>query len=89
MILLARHGETEDNVPPQRVQGWRDVPLNERKLRQIVRFSVLPYVRELLTMQFGKPDTQLLAQIEELLLQCLSPKVPNTTGDAIDGERQD
>lgn len=30
MILLARHGETDDNVPPQRVQGWIDVSLNER-----------------------------------------------------------
>ena len=30
MILLARHGETDDNVPPQRVQGWIDVPLNEQ-----------------------------------------------------------
>ncbi len=30
MILLARHGETDDNVPPQRVQGWIDKPLNER-----------------------------------------------------------
>ena len=30
MILLARHGETDDNVPPARVQGWIDSPLNER-----------------------------------------------------------
>ena len=30
MILLARHGETDDNVPPQRVQGWIDSPLNAR-----------------------------------------------------------
>ena len=30
MILLARHGEKDDNVPPQRVQGWIDSPLNER-----------------------------------------------------------
>ena len=30
MILLARHGETDDNVPPPRVQGWIDTPLNDR-----------------------------------------------------------
>ena len=30
MILLARHGETDDNVAPQRVQGWIDTPLNAR-----------------------------------------------------------
>jgi broad specificity phosphatase PhoE len=29
MILLARHGETDDNVPPLRVQGWIDTPLND------------------------------------------------------------
>jgi broad specificity phosphatase PhoE len=30
VILLARHGETDDNVPPLRFQGQRDTPLNER-----------------------------------------------------------
>jgi broad specificity phosphatase PhoE len=30
VILLARHGETDDNVPPYRFQGQRDTPLNER-----------------------------------------------------------
>jgi probable phosphoglycerate mutase len=34
LILLARHGETDDNVPPQRIQGWRDVPLNDRGREQ-------------------------------------------------------
>jgi broad specificity phosphatase PhoE len=34
LILLARHGETDDNVPPVRVQGWRDVPLNGRGREQ-------------------------------------------------------
>jgi probable phosphoglycerate mutase len=34
LILLARHGETDDNVPPARVQGWRDVPLNDRGREQ-------------------------------------------------------
>ena len=29
MILLARHGETDYNLPPARVQGARDVPLND------------------------------------------------------------
>ena len=30
MILVARHGETDANVPPQRVQGRIDSPLNDR-----------------------------------------------------------
>lgn len=28
MILLARHGETDDNREPIRIQGFRDTPLN-------------------------------------------------------------
>ncbi len=28
-VLLARHGETNDNLPPLRFQGWRDTPLND------------------------------------------------------------
>lgn len=34
MILLARHGETDHNIPPQRVQGWVDIELNERGREQ-------------------------------------------------------
>jgi len=30
VILLARHGETDDNAEPARFQGWRDPPLNLR-----------------------------------------------------------
>jgi probable phosphoglycerate mutase len=33
-VLLARHGETDDNRPPLRFQGWRDTPLNETGCRQ-------------------------------------------------------
>ena len=28
-ILLARHGETNDNLEPLRFQGWTDTPLND------------------------------------------------------------
>ena len=34
MILLARHGETDDNAPPRRVQGRLDPALNERGVEQ-------------------------------------------------------
>jgi probable phosphoglycerate mutase len=30
LILLARHGQTDHNVPPARVMGRLDMPLNER-----------------------------------------------------------
>ncbi len=33
-VLLARHGETDDNRPPLRFQGWRDTPLNDTGIRQ-------------------------------------------------------
>ena len=39
MILLARHGETVDNVEPQRFQGSRDTPLNDRGRRQAARLA--------------------------------------------------
>ena len=41
MILLARHGETDDNVPPQRVQGWIDSPLNDRGRAQARELAAL------------------------------------------------
>jgi broad specificity phosphatase PhoE len=33
-ISLARHGETDDNIPPLRFQGFRDTPLNDTGRRQ-------------------------------------------------------
>jgi broad specificity phosphatase PhoE len=33
-ILLARHGETDDNLPPLRFQGFLDTPLNDTGRRQ-------------------------------------------------------
>jgi broad specificity phosphatase PhoE len=33
-VLLARHGETDDNREPLRFQGWRDTPLNKTGRRQ-------------------------------------------------------
>jgi broad specificity phosphatase PhoE len=33
-LLLARHGQTDDNLEPIRVQGFSDTPLNEVGVRQ-------------------------------------------------------
>jgi 5-methylcytosine-specific restriction endonuclease McrBC GTP-binding regulatory subunit McrB len=65
LFMLQRTGRDDEASPNL------DVPLHERKLRQIVRFSVLPYVRELLTMQSGRADEELLRRISEVLLQCV------------------
>jgi broad specificity phosphatase PhoE len=46
LILLARHGETDYNVPPARVQGWRDVPLNERGREQARALAVAAAAEE-------------------------------------------
>jgi broad specificity phosphatase PhoE len=39
VIVLARHGETADNAPPQRFMGWRDTPLNDRGREQAHRLA--------------------------------------------------
>jgi broad specificity phosphatase PhoE len=38
-ILLARHGETNDNLPPLRFQGFRDTPLNATGRRQAAELA--------------------------------------------------
>ena len=39
MILLARHGETDDNIEPIRIQGRRDTPLNDRGRAQAAELA--------------------------------------------------
>jgi len=39
VILLARHGETNDNREPIRIQGRRDTPLNETGRRQAAELA--------------------------------------------------
>lgn len=65
LFMLQRRGEDDVTSP------MLDIPLSEKRLRQIVRFSVVPYVRELLTMQFGQVDTDLIRRIEISLLECV------------------
>lgn len=38
-VLLARHGQTDDNVEPLRFQGWRDTPLNATGRRQAAELA--------------------------------------------------
>ena len=69
LFMLQRAAEDDEASPKL------DIPLSEKQLRQIVRFSVLPYLRELLTMQFGKADAELLQKISDLLLHCVDGQV--------------
>jgi hypothetical protein len=50
----------------------QDVPLTERHLKRIVRFSVLPYVKELFVTQFGQVDDGAMLAIEQQLFGCLA-----------------
>ena len=54
-----------------------DLPLTARRLRQVVLFSVLPYVRELLVSRTGQTDDGLLRQVECALLACLDDPQPS------------
>jgi broad specificity phosphatase PhoE len=38
-LLLARHGETDDNLAPIRVQGFSDTPLNDTGRRQAAELA--------------------------------------------------
>jgi broad specificity phosphatase PhoE len=38
-VLLARHGQTDDNREPLRFQGWRDTPLNATGRRQAAELA--------------------------------------------------
>jgi probable phosphoglycerate mutase len=68
LILLARHGETDYNVPPARVQGWRDVPLNERgraQARELARAARAEGVRAVWSSQLSRArDTAAIVAAE-------------------------
>src|ERR1700748_3549607 len=38
-VVLARHGETNDNLDPLRFQGFRDTPLNDKGRRQAAELA--------------------------------------------------
>lgn len=50
MILLARHGETDHNVAPPRVQGSIDIPLNDRGREQAAELAAAVRDRDVATL---------------------------------------
>ena len=82
LFMLQRTAEDDDASPDL------DKPLNAKRLRQVVRFSVLPYVRELLTMQFGQADNVLLQQIASTLLACIDGETMPGSADGHDADSE-
>ena len=80
LFMLQRAAE-DDEVSPK-----LDKPLSEKHLRQIVRFSVIPYVRELLTMQFGQVDAELVRNISSILLHCVNSQEAASSPEPIDDQ---
>jgi len=66
-LFMVQESDTDDetSVP-------EDIPLTEKHLRRTVQFSVIPYVRELFTTQFGQVDEGLIGLIHNTLLSCLN-----------------
>lgn len=52
-ILLARHGETDDNRDPPRFQGFTDTPLNDTGRRQAARLAELLAEAEIIARDSG------------------------------------
>ena len=52
--------------------GPQDIPLTEKHLRLIIKFSVVPYLTELLSAQFGQSDEDLVELVRGKLLFCLN-----------------
>jgi hypothetical protein len=65
-LFMGQESDTDDETAqPQ------DIPLTKNHLRRIVRFSVLPYLRELFATQFGQVDEEVMSSIRDILLKCL------------------
>jgi 5-methylcytosine-specific restriction enzyme B len=58
-----------------------DRPLRRELLERIVRFSVLPYLKELFLMQFGRVDQTKIALIEGILLSVVTANDAASSGD--------
>jgi 5-methylcytosine-specific restriction endonuclease McrBC GTP-binding regulatory subunit McrB len=65
-LFMVQESDTDDETAmPQ------DIPLTEKHLRRIVQFSVVPYVRELFTTQFGQVDDEIIRLLCANLLGCV------------------
>jgi 5-methylcytosine-specific restriction endonuclease McrBC GTP-binding regulatory subunit McrB len=64
-LFMGQQRESEDDSP-------HDLPLTEKQLKRIVRFSVIPYLQELFVSQLGQVDHELCDFVQGALLHCLA-----------------
>jgi hypothetical protein len=69
-LFMLQGSSADDSVLPE------DVPLTEKHLQRIVKFSVLPYVRELLTTQLGQANDEVVTKIGNILLAGVTTPIP-------------
>lgn len=69
-------------TPGSEMAQPEDRPLRRELLERIVRFSVLPYLKELFLMQFGQIDKTKLALIESILLSSVQAPAAAEQDDA-------
>ena len=66
LFMTQQSGAGDEALGPQ------DIPLTEKHLRLIIKFSVVPYLTELLSAQFGQSDEDLVELVRGKLLFCLN-----------------
>jgi broad specificity phosphatase PhoE len=94
-ILLARHGETDDNREPIRVQGFTDTPLNDTGRRQArglaERIAALPparAVRSLWTSDLSRArETAEIVGARIGLVPTLDPRLREASRGRWEGHR--
>jgi MoxR-like ATPase len=64
-LFMAQQRESEDDLP-------HDLPLTEKQLKRIVKFSIIPYLQELLVSQLGQVDHELCDFVQGTLFHCLA-----------------
>ena len=93
MILLARHGETDYNLPPARVQGRRDIPLNDRgraQARELARAAADEDVRIVWSSNLSRARETAAIVAEELGLEVrVDARLAESDRGAWEGRRLD
>ena len=84
-LFLARHGETDDNREPLRVQGFTDTPLIERAIETIVAKTGRSAAQARASLVRSNPQGRLVApeEVADAVAWLASPAAGAITGQAI------